>query len=322
MKKYATLARPAPKNEIWEQEIDGQTYLCERPHYTLKKLEVELLKECFERESLMLFGKKLPLFFEGNGRWWADPEICSAKLMERCIKNPQLYIKTMAQKVQDVKEVIQILHEINQKIEEKNPAILREQFTKLVEAYFLFYSYHFITFVLFDEMALKFKNILQQFLSRGDANQYFTEFLQAEMTAEAIRRGAVQDDTAQQSRDLFYSACKPTIFYKEPKFFTEYAYDNEIIAKLYDSTPSPLIVQEFFALRLLVPLGFQINEEAQYIESKMLCPIMKIILEKIRIFLVQQGLFEKEKDIRELGVEEIISKLQQSKRKQEEYHDH
>ena len=310
MKKYTTLARPAPKNEIWEQEVDGQTYICERPHYTLKKLEIELLRECFERESLTLFGEKVPFFFEENGRWWADPQLCSAKLMEACIRNPPLYVKTMSKKVQDVKEIIQLLRSTNQQIDTEDPAILKEHFTKLVAAYRSFYSYHFITFILFDELALKFKNTLQQFLGRGEVNVYLTEFLQAEITAEAIKRGAIQDDTAQQSRDLFYSACKPIIFYKEPKFFMESEYDNEIITKLYASNASPELVQDFFALRLIVPLGFQTNEEAQYIESKMLCPIMKIILEKIRAMLVQQGLFEKERDIRDLGSEEIILRLQ------------
>ena len=57
IKKSTTEARPSPKNEVWEQEIEGQKYICERPYYFIKKLERELYSKCFENESQLIYGK-------------------------------------------------------------------------------------------------------------------------------------------------------------------------------------------------------------------------------------------------------------------------
>lgn len=308
--KYITKARPAPKNEIWEQEIDGQTFICERPQYKNSHLEVEWFTTCFKEEAIMVFGKELPFFFDEEGRWWVHPQLCSKEMLQYFIAHPTKYVSTMSRKVQDVNTIIATLREIEPSLGTKDPQQLRKHFEQLYDSIVKFYSYYFITYILFDEMVLRFQEILQSFLEEKDANVYMTEFLRAEITKEAIRHGAI-GETTEQRRDVFYSDVQPIIFYKEPKFLMASEYDNEVIAKLFASQPSAEHIQEFFALRLMVPLGFQINEEAQYVESKMLFPMMKMTLENIQKVLMGQEVLQVQDDIRQLSREKIIYHLQQ-----------
>ena len=102
IKKSTTEARPSPKNEVWEQEIEGQKYICERPYYFIKKLERELYSKCFENESQLIYGKKLPFFFDEEGRWWAHPLLCSQAMLQYFIEHPSEYIRIISHKTQAV----------------------------------------------------------------------------------------------------------------------------------------------------------------------------------------------------------------------------
>src|SRR3990167_7389492 len=68
LQHWLTEARPSPKNEVWEQEVEGQRYICERPYTFSKKLEQELYSICFKHESQLIYGKKLPFFYDEEGR--------------------------------------------------------------------------------------------------------------------------------------------------------------------------------------------------------------------------------------------------------------
>ncbi len=302
--KYTTEARAAPNNEVWELEKDGKKYVCERPAYTLKKLEVELLSKGFEDESMLLFGKVLPFFFEDNGRWWAHPSLGSREMLSVFVKDPLAYIKAVIHKIDAVKNVVHILREVEVSLDAKDSATLFENFRKLVSAYVQFYSYHFLTYIVSDEIVLRFRKLLESFLSRKEMNAYFTDFLQAEITKEAIKVGAI-GETTELKRDLMYSAMKPIIFYREPKLFFDFSKDNAVVTKLCAAHLSPETFREFFALRLITPISIQINEEGQYIESKMLCPMIKIVLDNIKEVLVHGGLVERATDIRDFSQQEI-----------------
>ncbi|MFH1053395.1 MAG: hypothetical protein V1740_03170 [Candidatus Woesearchaeota archaeon] len=308
IKKYTTNARPSPKNEVWEQVIDGKKFICERPYYFNKKLEVELFAKGFENESKLIFGEKLPFFFDKEGRWWADPKLCSQELMNTLINDPIIYFKTISRKVNTVKKIIPQLKQIEKELETEDPENLLKHFKMLTRCFVDFFSYHFITYIVSDEIVLKFNNVLHSFLDKQKANVYFSEFLRAEITKEALKVGAIGESTV-MSRDIYYSESKPIVFYKTPKILFSSQYDNEIIENLYEINPSAELLQEFFSLRLITPIVIQINEEAQYIESKMLLPMFKINLEKIKELFVKNEFIERNNDIRNLSKEEIESQL-------------
>ena len=309
IRKYTTEARAAPNNEIWEWERDGQLYVCERPAYTLKKLEIELLSKGFENESTLLFGKVLPFFFEDNGRWWAHPALGSKELLKLFTKDPTAYINAIVHKTQSVKRVMQVLRDAEKSLDAEGSEALLRNFRKLADAYVQFYSYHFITYIVSDEIVLRCRKVLESFLLRKEMNEYFTNFLQAEITKEAIKHGAI-GETAWLKRDLFYSNMKPVLFYREPKVFFDFPQDGEVIAKLFDARLPSETVQEFLALRLITPISVQISEEGQYIESKMLCPLMKITLEKIKTLLVKNTLIDDGTDIRDFSQRQIERMLE------------
>lgn len=308
IKKYKTEARPEPKNNIWEQNIGKKIYICERPHYRNKKLEVELLTKGFENESLLLFNKVLPFFFDKEGRWWAHPSLCSQGMLQLFIKEPMLYLRTIAHKVQTTKDIIQTLKELEPDLYTDNVEKLATNFKRLSDCFVRFYSYHFITYIVFDEIVLRFRHVLEKFLPKNEANTYLSEFLRAEITKEALKVGAIGDSLTNM-RDIFYSDSKPVIFYKEPKLFFESEYDNKVITKLYESNPSPRFLQEFFSLRIITPVSIQISEEGQYVESKMLLPMFKITLEKIGSLFMKEGLLRDNQDIRDLTKGEITEKI-------------
>src|SRR3989338_4597078 len=83
-----TEARPANKtNEIWSTNIDGITFICERPFYFHENLNIELYQKSFKAESRLIYGKELPFFFDQKGRWWMHEDLCSKKLMNFFILN-------------------------------------------------------------------------------------------------------------------------------------------------------------------------------------------------------------------------------------------
>jgi len=210
IKKYTTTARPTPKNEIWQKEQGGIIYICERPRYLYKKLEQELFAKGLNNESVMLFGKTVPQFFDDEGRWWADRSLSSGDLLKVFIEDPGFYIRIMSKKVQDVISIIALLRTIDF---DKDKNSLRSNFITLFDATVTFYSYYSSTFIVSDEMVCQFRQLLDSFLKKKESNRYFTDFLRAEITKEAIKYNAVEETTG-TSKDLFYSERRPVLFYK------------------------------------------------------------------------------------------------------------
>lgn len=309
MKKYTTEARPAPKNGIWEEEFHGQLFITERPYYTVKKLDVEILTNAFRNESKLLFGKVVPFFFDEEGRWWAHPSLCSKEMLQMFIQNPLFYFQIIAHKIATVRDqVMPVVKEIMSDLDTIEPQKLASHLTTLVETFTQYYSYHFITYILFDELVLHFRKLLETFLTKKESNLYFSQFLQAEITKAAMEAGAIGETTTLR-RDVMYSDSKPIFFYREPKLFFDFKSENEVIAKFYATKPSPEALSEFFALRLITPISIQISEEGQYIESKMLCPLMKVTLEKISTSLRKNGLLGDHEDVQDLTKDEIIKRI-------------
>ena len=142
MKKYTTEARPPPKNEVWEQEVDGQIFICERPYYLYRKLEIELFSKGFENESQLIFGKDIPFFYDSEGRMWAHSQLYSCEIMKYFINHPAKYIEIMAHKVQTIKNIIKALKDIESSINDDDPETLKENFqnfTRIFRNFNLFF---------------------------------------------------------------------------------------------------------------------------------------------------------------------------------------
>ena len=147
IKKYTTDARPAPKNEIWEQEIDNTIFICERPNYFFKKLEMEIFSRGLKKESKLLFNKILPQFSDKEGRWWSHEKFNSKYLVELFTKYPIKYIEIINKKVQTVKELIKTLKEIEPLLYTDDTKILRTNFERLFDTIVNYYSYYSTTYI-------------------------------------------------------------------------------------------------------------------------------------------------------------------------------
>lgn len=160
---------------------------------------------------------------------------------------------------------------------------------------------------MFDELVLRFRNLLHSFLPKSLANTYFCEFLQAEITKEAIKHNAL-GEAGILDRSITYSKIKPIIFYREPKLFFSSPLDNEVLEKLYGSSlyqQRPELLNEFLGLRLIVPISIQLSEEAQYFENKMCCPLMTIVLDSVGSLFLKHNYIADKKVIEQLTIESI-----------------
>jgi len=310
---FKTDARDSGKNNYLKYKYQGNTLVCERPYHHIKKLDNEFFHLCLDEDSKMIYGERLESYFDQKNRWWVHDEMCAGTLLKFFIQNPMKYFQIMSKKVQDVKKVIKWLEEINRDVDSKDSERIIRNIKKLKECYDIYYSYYSTTYIVSDELVFKFKQLLKEFLSVRDANIYFCEFLRSEITKEAVRRNAVGELLA-ENRSPTYSKAEPNIFYKEPKFFYDSDKDNEIIKELYNSKLSKEKINAFLALRLMIPLVIQINEEAQYIESLMLWSVARKVLDSIKNYLVDKRLIEKDKEIREYSFDEIISMLDEFKK--------
>lgn len=309
LQKTTTLARPAAKsNEIWHFDLEDVHYICERPKYLFPRLNLDIYTRAFKQESLLIYGKELPFFFDQKGRYWAHENLGSQKLMEFFIQHPEKYIALASHKVQTMKLLIPLLKELEKNVTRNDSVQLERNFEQIIRVFTEFYQYHFFTFILFDELVLRFRNLLHSFLPKSLANTYFCEFLQAEITKEAIKHNAL-GETGVLDRSITYSKIQPIIFYQEPKLFFSSSLDNNVLEKLYQQKPE--IIKEFLALRLIVPISIQLSEEAQYFESKMSCPLMTIVLDSVGEFFVKHQIISDKIRIEDKTIEEIHRGFQQ-----------
>ncbi len=298
-----TQARPAAKsNEIYHLIIDNVHYICERPKYFFPRLNQDIYTRAFKQESFLIYGKELPFFFDQKGRYWMHEDLGSQQLMAFFIQHPQKYLNIASHKVQTMKSLVSALKEIEKNLTSNNHIKLEQNFNIIINVFLQFYEYHFFTFIIFDELVLRFRNLLHSFLPKSLANTYFCEFLQAEITREAIKHNAL-GETGTLDRSITYSKTRPIIFYREPKLFFTSSLDNEVLEVLYKQKSE--IINEFLALRLIVPISIQLSEEAQYFESKMCCPLMTIVLDQAAELFVKHNIIDEKKEIENMAIEEV-----------------
>ena len=303
-----TEARPANKtNEIWSTNIDGITFICERPFYFHENLNIELYQKSFKAESRLIYGKELPFFFDQKGRWWMHEDLCSQKLMNFFIGNPLQYVYAATHKTNAIRNFMPLLYEIEKNLD--LPDKLASNFEALSKIFVDFYSYHFITYILFDELLLYFHNLLKSVLPKSLANIYICGFLQAEITKEAIKHGAILE-FQDKDRSITYSKTKPIVFHKEQKFFFDSQHDNEVLRHFYEKAPDK--VADLLALRLIIPIAVQLSEEGQYLESKALSPMMNILLDNIKTLFVDKGIIENNESLQRFYTDEIIQNLKRN----------
>src|SRR3989338_472012 len=319
---HVTKARPAEKsNEILMLEVDGKTFKCERPRYFNKRLDMSLFYHGYMKEGQIIYGTKIPVFYDQKGRWWCREELSSKGLMKFFSENPQRYIEIVTKKTEDIKELIKIAKELEKTVNSDDKKIIIENFEKLIHIFRTFYIYHFTTFVLFDELVFRFRELLNRYLPKKLANTYICEFLQAEITKEAIKAGAIGEKRG--ARDSTYSDDKPVVFYREPKLFFESKYDNEVLNELKKNKASGDEIKEFIALRIIVPISIQLSEEGQYLESKMFCAMMSIVINKISKILLDEGIIKEKDKVKDYTAEELINRLRDlDKSKLQDYAKH
>ncbi len=310
IKKFKTLVRPAHKNnEIYEIKINGKLYWCERPLYIWSKFDQSLFLEAFQKEGKILFDKDVSIFYDQENRQWFGEELTSKYLLKYYTDNPLRYVQVMSERVTKIKEIIQIMGEVNKTIYSKDKEKIIDNFNKIKYCFNLFYETAATVFMLFDDLVYKFKEVLLMFLDKREANTYLCDFLTAEMTKEAIRLGHVEEYES-TSRASTYGTTKPVVFYKDPKFFYESKMDMVVFEKVMKSGLSQKLKDEFFALRLIMPIGMQINEEAQYIESKILTAHFGVLINHISEILIAKGIITNKEDINGMKFDEVLKKLE------------
>lgn len=299
--KFTTPVRPAHKNnEIWEIKIDGRIYWCERPLYKWSKLDQSMYLETHKKEGKLLFGKEIDVFFDQNGREWYEKELTSKYLLNFFTNNPIKYIEIMSRRHANMKKIISTMNEVHQSIYSTDVSIMLSNLTKIKQCFDMFYDTQGSVFMLFDDIVYRFRDVLHSFLEKKEANSYFCEFLQAEITKEALKLGYAEEFNS-KSRSSTYGKTEPVVFYKNPIFIYSSEKDLEVFAKA-----ASLPDDEFFALRLIMPIGMQINEEAQYVESRILTAHFRVLINNVAKVL-------KIKDVENVEYNEIISRLSRIK---------
>jgi phosphohistidine swiveling domain-containing protein len=304
-----TEARAEGKNKLLKTVHNGMKLVCERPQYALNRFERDLFAPALDKDGNITFGRELHSYFEKSGRWWCPEELSSQNLTDHFIRNPFEYLRIMSQKVVDTKRMISILGNINSTLDSKDTAIMVRNLEDLQTCYSMFYSYYSPTYTVYDEVVHRFRRLLRDNLAVKKANTYFCEFLRAEMTKEAIKQGLVGENTT-SNRTPTTAKDIPTIFYAEPKLLHESKMDVEVLQDLHEVADKDTL-EKFMSLRLIVPAAIQINEEAQYIECKMLWPITARLVEKIKQALVSRGLVDSSRDIKEYPISQVSRMLSQ-----------
>ena len=309
MRVITTKSRPEEKsNKILITRIKGQDWYCERPTYFFSKFDRSFLEKGFLEEQEILFpkDKEILTVFDERGLFWSHYKISSFGLVEYFLKNPSAYLSAMAKHEDDIGQIVDGLKKIKPKI--NNNEFLEDNLLEFVKLYNLFYRFLATIYMTFDELAWQFRQFLHCHLPKEIANAYFTNFLGGEMTKEALKLGYVKERGMlewSKTRGVLYGMDLPSrLFYKPPKFFTEYSDDIKIISCLVKKGISNDELHKFFAFRAIVPLGFQINEESQYFETSMLSAHLGILAKK-----AAKKLNKSIDDLQSLSVNQIVNLL-------------
>ncbi len=273
--------------------IGGKEWYCERPSYEWTRLDLGFVKKGFFAEQKLLFPEiREPLgVFDAKGRWWARRELSSYGLVEYFVEHPAVYMRMMALHTRDVEIITSSLRAVQKRL--ADPRQFVKHLRMFQRLYQLMYRAQASVFMAFDPLAWEFRKFLLRFLTREEVNHYYPRFLAGEATKVALKKGYVQErkqvEYAQTRGVLYGIHLKPRAFYAEPQFFHAYPEDAAMVRALQERGASQKDIDRFFAFRMIVPLGFQINEEAQYVETAglsahlgvLMCAIAKKIAVKV-----------------------------------------
>ncbi len=285
--KTAAPWRPSASGSFtYSTDIDGKKWYLERS-YTWLKLDqsfflpryIEEAKEIWPRNK-KLHGEILGEF-DNDGRLWVREELSSHFLIPYYLQHPAEYIRVMSDHVKDVLKLVAIVTEVNQTLDDESQ--LAANIKRMNEAYQLQYGCPSTIYFVSDELIWDFKEFLLTFLDKKTANIYFSNFSTAEITKRLLAENAVDAAaTDAGSRGILYaSGQKPSVKYFPPKFFHQYPQDAEVMEKLMTSGADEEKINKFLAYRLIIPITFQINEEAHYIETQLLSAHLSYLLRKI-----------------------------------------
>lgn len=309
MRVITTSSRPKEKsNKVLITKVGKQNWYCERPTYFWSKFDRSFVEKGFLEEQEILFPKnKEPLIvIDERGLLWSHYKMSSFGLVKYFLENPTAYLSAMAQHGSDVEQIMNSLKKIKTNI--NNAKFFKNNLLEFVKLYSLFYRFQATIYTTFDELAWQFREFLHQNLSKEIANIYLTNFLGGEMTKEALKLGYVEERgmlELSKGRGVLYGMdLPPRLFYKSPKFFTEYPDDIKVISLLTRKKISSSDLNKFFAFRTIVPAGFQINEESQYFETSMLSAHLGILVKEI-----SKKLNKSIDDLQSLSVKQIINLL-------------
>src|SRR3989338_5072417 len=290
MKIKRVQCRPKEKsNTVLVTKVGTHRWYCERPSYFWSKFDQSFVARGYIAEQKLLFPTiQEPLgVFDQQGLWWTREELSSFFLVEHFTQNPTQYLWAMSLHTHDVQEVVQKLQKIKPTL--SNPRHFANNLHTFVELYTQFYRFQATVYMVFDEMAWEFRKLLLRYLPKENVNTYFPRFLSGEATRKALQKGFIQERGRveyQTTRGILYAMnLKPQAFYVPPRFFHSFPEDDEIISLLLARNISPKDLQQFLAFRTIVPVGFQINEEAQYTESTGLSAHVGVLMRALAKYL-------------------------------------
>ncbi len=304
--------RPAEKsNEVLVTEIDGHRWYAERPKYLWSPFDLSFLEAPYLAEQHRVYPDiHEPLnLFDQRGLFWSRHEMSSFGLLDFFTANPARYLAIMSEHTNAVRQIVETLTQIGPTLGDKSR--LSENLQTFVTLYGKMYEAHSSIFILFDELAWQAREFLLAELPKPLVNEYFPNFLAGEATKKALELGYVAERGALEyatTRGVLYAMqLPPRAFYAEPHLFTQYSEDRSFVQALHDHGIGSDKLERFMAYRLMLPAGFQINEEAQYIETAGLSAHLGVVVKAITAHLGVSI-----DAIQTMTVPELIQQLDQS----------
>src|SRR3989338_5754300 len=184
--EHPVLSRPGAT--ILEATVGKHRWYCERPKYFWATLDQSFLAKSYEDEGRLLFGIEEPAgIFDASGRFWVREETSGYGLEKYFLKNPWRYYEIIIEHTRNIQKIVEILNQVNADLRSEEK--LAENLGKMIEVYKILYRFQSTIFNFFDDMVLHFKEFLTAKLGKAPANRYFANFLQGEMTKEALEKG-------------------------------------------------------------------------------------------------------------------------------------
>lgn len=309
MKVLHVACRPPEKSDaVLTVEIAGKTWYCERPKYFWSVFDQSFVGGGYRREQKLLYPDATDVLglFDKRGLWWTREEMSSFGLLQYFLKNPSTYLWMMTRHTYEVKEIVAVLKKVSPTLGDSKYFI--NNLNIFVDLYERMYWAFGSIFMLFDELAWQWRVLLLKYLPKENVNTYFPMFLSGEATKEALKRGYLKDRGQLEystTRGVLYAMdIKARRFYVQPHFFHDYSEDSRVLDLVIKNEISDNDLKNFIAYRMMVPLGFQINEEAQYVETAGLSAHLGILVQAIG-----ENLNKPISEFQQMSVQKIIQIL-------------